>query len=40
MFWESFFDFGKMDKKNVQNGDTQKVLTDRKKIFDIRTLMV
>ena len=26
---EKYFDFPKMDKKNVQNGNAKKVLTDR-----------
>jgi len=28
--WESFFDFFKMDKKNVQNRKAKTLLTDKK----------
>jgi len=30
---EKYFDFAKMDKKNVQNGKAKKVLTDRFFLF-------
>jgi len=31
---EKYFDFEKMDKKNVQNGKAKKVLTDEKICLD------